>query len=730
MEERQVVGRRRARGRCPTPFLVAATQNPVEYEGTYPLPEAQLDRFLLKLTLPLPAARRRARGAAPARRRLRPARPGRRRRAPGGRRRRPGRRPRRRPHACTCPPEVLGYIVDLARATRAAPSLQLGVSPRGATGAARHRPGLGLAGRPRLRHPRRRQGAGPARPCGTGSGCAPRPSSRASPSTACWTACSPPCPCPAETVAITGRAAAARCCSGVRRRWRSAPGRGRRCSAVAGAGAAARPRRLALAPGPAHGLTVERELTAAVRLGEPADDRRCWSTNTGSAGRCAAWCATPGSRPPGRRDDTGTGSVVPGGRAALLRTALQPHPARRPAAPTRVTVRSLGPLGLAAGSGTRRRRRDACGCCRRSTPASTCRASWPGCASSTAARRSGCAARAPSSTRCASTCVGDDVRSIDWRASARARATSWCAPGGRSATGGVVCRARHRPHLGRPGRRRAPARRRDGRRAAARRAGLAGRRPGRPARRRPPGPRPGARGGDRRGAAARAGRPRWPRCEPALVETDWPRWSSRRSLRRRPAARPRRAAHRRWSRPRSSEGLLPVLPLADPPAPGGARLGARPAGRRARGRARRRRRGVRRGRGRAAPRWTSGRVARAARASASTWSTRPPTGSRPRLADHYLALKARRPALTGRRRATPRRARVRRRSSQVAASSAARRRSPAHARGRARRRRRGRPASASDADPDPRPGGQRRTASRTPRSPRRPAAPRPARARR
>src|SRR5690606_26263407 len=38
----------------PDPFLVIATQSPVEYEGTYPLPEAQLDRFLLKLLLPLP----------------------------------------------------------------------------------------------------------------------------------------------------------------------------------------------------------------------------------------------------------------------------------------------------------------------------------------------------------------------------------------------------------------------------------------------------------------------------------------------------------------------------------------------------------------------------------------------------------------------------------------------------------------------------------------------------
>ncbi|WP_174531534.1 AAA family ATPase, partial [Micromonospora maritima] len=53
MEERQVTveGGRRP---LPEPFIVAATQNPVEYEGTYPLPEAQLDRFLLKLTVPLP----------------------------------------------------------------------------------------------------------------------------------------------------------------------------------------------------------------------------------------------------------------------------------------------------------------------------------------------------------------------------------------------------------------------------------------------------------------------------------------------------------------------------------------------------------------------------------------------------------------------------------------------------------------------------------------------------
>ena len=38
------------------PFLVVATQNPVEYEGTYPLPEAQLDRFMVRVSLGYPSA--------------------------------------------------------------------------------------------------------------------------------------------------------------------------------------------------------------------------------------------------------------------------------------------------------------------------------------------------------------------------------------------------------------------------------------------------------------------------------------------------------------------------------------------------------------------------------------------------------------------------------------------------------------------------------------------------
>jgi len=53
MEERQVTIQGTTY-RLPEPFLVIATQNPVEYEGTYPLPEAQLDRFLFKIVLDYP----------------------------------------------------------------------------------------------------------------------------------------------------------------------------------------------------------------------------------------------------------------------------------------------------------------------------------------------------------------------------------------------------------------------------------------------------------------------------------------------------------------------------------------------------------------------------------------------------------------------------------------------------------------------------------------------------
>jgi MoxR-like ATPase len=131
MEERQVTVDGVPRP-LPEPFVVAATQNPVEYEGTYPLPEAQLDRFLLKLTMPLPSRddeivvlQRHDQGFDP--RNLAAA----------------GvaavasvadlEAGRAAVAAVAVRPEVIGYVVDVARATRQSPSLSLGVSPRGAT---------------------------------------------------------------------------------------------------------------------------------------------------------------------------------------------------------------------------------------------------------------------------------------------------------------------------------------------------------------------------------------------------------------------------------------------------------------------------------------------------------------------------------------------------------------------------------------------------------------------
>jgi MoxR-like ATPase len=131
MEERQVSVEGDARA-LPDPFVVVATQNPVEYEGTYPLPEAQLDRFLLKLTMPLPSREdevgvltRHADGFDPRDLRAAGVRP-----VAGAAELEAGRAAVR---AVTIAPEVVGYVVDLARATRSSPSLQLGVSPRGAT---------------------------------------------------------------------------------------------------------------------------------------------------------------------------------------------------------------------------------------------------------------------------------------------------------------------------------------------------------------------------------------------------------------------------------------------------------------------------------------------------------------------------------------------------------------------------------------------------------------------
>lgn len=59
MQERQVtIGDMTYR--LPEPFLVMATQNPIEQEGTYPLPEAQVDRFMLKVVIDYPKKKKKS----------------------------------------------------------------------------------------------------------------------------------------------------------------------------------------------------------------------------------------------------------------------------------------------------------------------------------------------------------------------------------------------------------------------------------------------------------------------------------------------------------------------------------------------------------------------------------------------------------------------------------------------------------------------------------------------
>ncbi len=125
MQERQVTADGVTRA-LPRPFLVIATQNPIESEGTYPLPEAQLDRFLLRTTMGYPSEGDEVALLA-------------------------GRLERRTDEVtldAVCDAEtftlvqsaleqvhvdrrLLGYCVSLVRATRSDPDLALGSSPRG-----------------------------------------------------------------------------------------------------------------------------------------------------------------------------------------------------------------------------------------------------------------------------------------------------------------------------------------------------------------------------------------------------------------------------------------------------------------------------------------------------------------------------------------------------------------------------------------------------------------------
>jgi len=109
----------------PRPFLVMATQNPIELEGTFPLPEAQVDRFLIKLPIGYPTEEEehaillRFEREDPLEE-LEPV------TTPGeliGM--------QRRVREVQVEESVRGYVVDVARATRSHKDVQLGVSPRG-----------------------------------------------------------------------------------------------------------------------------------------------------------------------------------------------------------------------------------------------------------------------------------------------------------------------------------------------------------------------------------------------------------------------------------------------------------------------------------------------------------------------------------------------------------------------------------------------------------------------
>jgi MoxR-like ATPase len=109
------------------PFLVLATQNPIEYEGTYPLPEAQLDRFLFQAQVGYPDEREetqilglaRQGVASPSLDQVHPV------LGAGSLR-----EARHRIDATTVAGEVIAYTAAVIRATRALPSVSLGASPR------------------------------------------------------------------------------------------------------------------------------------------------------------------------------------------------------------------------------------------------------------------------------------------------------------------------------------------------------------------------------------------------------------------------------------------------------------------------------------------------------------------------------------------------------------------------------------------------------------------------
>jgi len=111
------------------PFLVLATQNPVEYEGTYPLPEAQRDRFLVRVDLGYPSEENERAMLALARNGLTPAGLAEVRAVASADELRAA---REQVDATEVDERVLGYVVAVVRRTRELPSVSLGASPRAA----------------------------------------------------------------------------------------------------------------------------------------------------------------------------------------------------------------------------------------------------------------------------------------------------------------------------------------------------------------------------------------------------------------------------------------------------------------------------------------------------------------------------------------------------------------------------------------------------------------------
>ena len=128
MEERQVTVDA-VTYRLDPPFMVIATQNPIEHEGTYPLPESQLDRFLMRIRMGYPARRAEVAildthgGTLDALDELEPVSSAADVQTMVG-----------VSHAVHVAASLKGYIVDVAEATRRHPDLALGMSPRAALG--------------------------------------------------------------------------------------------------------------------------------------------------------------------------------------------------------------------------------------------------------------------------------------------------------------------------------------------------------------------------------------------------------------------------------------------------------------------------------------------------------------------------------------------------------------------------------------------------------------------